>query len=107
MTLAQASILFGVFCLGIVAGAFLIALFMGGSDSTDVEDRVEHAANARDAELLAYLNKSECNLFFNPSVGAWGLLDGQDKVIAIARNVHTTLARAMDKDAQEVAHVGA
>lgn len=96
MTLAQFAILFGVFTLGTMLGVVLLALFVGSRDNAD--DIISQAAAEQDAELMDYLEHSECNLFFNPTLAAWGLLDGQDKMIATARSVRTTLARAMVSD---------
>ena len=100
MTFSQFSLLFGVLMVGVMIGVFILALFVGSQDDTD--DLVSQAANAQAALLLDFLNNSECNLFFNPAMGAWGLLDGQNKMLATARNVHTTLTRAMQSEQSEV-----
>lgn len=55
-------------------------------------------------ELLNYLEKSECNLFYNSTINAWGLVDGQDKLIAAGHSIRATLRRAQAGDlAQRVA----
>lgn len=94
MTLIQISLMFGVFMLGATAGVAALALLVGGrSDGVPTSH-----ANEQDATLMDYLEQSECNLFFNPTLSAWGLLDGQDKMIATAHSVRVTLARAMISD---------
>lgn len=101
MTLTEIATHYGALSAGILIGILIVALFSNANDDT-TQDRMTHASNAADAELLNYLNKSECNMFFNPGMGAWGLLDGQNKMLATAHTVHACLARAMEKDAGEV-----
>lgn len=96
MTAAQFSLLFGVFVLGVLVGIAILALFVGSRD--DSSEPLSQAANEQDAVLMNYLERAECNLYFNPSLGAWGLLDGHDKMVATAHSVRTTLARAMVSD---------
>lgn len=96
MTAAQFALMFGVFMLGATAGVAVLALVIGTRD--DSSTLVTQAAAEQDATLMDYLEQSECNLFFNPTLSAWGLLDGQDKMIATAHSVRVTLARAMSSD---------
>lgn len=93
MTAAQFAMLFGVFIIGVIIGVAILALFVNAKD--DSSEPVSHAANEQDAVLMNYLERAECNLFFNPTISAWGLLDGQDKMLATAHSVRATLARAM------------
>lgn len=53
----------------------------------------------RDAfEQLEYLEKSKCNLFYNPQINSWGLVDGKDKLISAGESIRDTIRRAQDKD---------
>lgn len=84
--------------LGACAGTFLTAVVMTGRFAPPPEP----LHNDSDTALLDFLEQSECNLYFHPQVGAWGLLDGKDKMVATALTVRSTLARAMEKDAAEL-----
>lgn len=98
MTAAQFALLFSTLTLGAVIGMVIEAL----RERLDTTDPVTQAANEHDAILMDYLDRSECNLYFNPTLAAWGLLDGKDKMIATGRSVRTTLARAILNDKAEV-----
>lgn len=106
MTFLQFALEIGVFSVGILFGALLIAIFAINDRPATLDELADIAANAQDAELLDYLDKSECSLFFNPTLSAWGLLDGQNSLIATASNVRNTLARAVDSDARAVHIIG-
>ncbi len=96
MTAAQFAMLFGVFILGVIVGVAILALFVNAKD--DSSEPISQAANEQDAVLMNYLERSECNLYFNPTINAWGLLDGKDTMVATAHSVRSTLARAMVND---------
>lgn len=97
MTLYQYVSLVALFVCATALGGLVILLVMRYTDGPTMEELADMAANAQDAELLDFLEKSECNLFFNEQLGAWGLLDGSDKIVATAHTVRTTLARAIEK----------
>lgn len=103
MTGAQFALLFGMFILGALAGVAVLALMIGARE--DNSSLVTQAAHAQDAALMDYLERSECNLFFNPTLAAYGLLDGKDQMIATGHSIRTTLARAILNDKAEVANV--
>ena len=93
------------FVSGASFGATLVWMF-GRSHADAMAERSEHAthmAHAKDAELVTYLDKSECSLFYHPVLSAWGLIDGNNTLIATAHNVRNTLTRAMDNDRKLVA----
>lgn len=98
MNLTQFAMGFGLLTLGILIGMFVTAVMVGRRDDAEVLA----APEPRDTTLVNYLERSECNLFFNPGMGAWGLLDGSNKMLATAHTVRNTLGRAMDKDSEVV-----
>ena len=89
----------------VLVGLILAALaFLIRSINGELEDLIQQAADRDAGAQLDYLEKSECNLFFNPTINSWGLMDGSDKLVAAGHSVRTTLRRARDGDiAQRVA----
>ena len=67
----------------------------------DVEDLLQQAFDRDAREQLDYLEKSECNLLYNPTINSWGLVDGDNNIIAAGHSVSTTLQRAKDGDMAE------
>ena len=98
MNISDFAILFGIFSVGTIVGMFTTALLAPLHDDSDA---TESAPQTHDTTLLNYLEQSECNLFFNPEIGAWGLLDGGNKMLATAHTVRNTLGRARDRDAAD------
>lgn len=106
--LPQISLFLGAVAMGVIAMGVIATVIRADEQSlTEVLKDSWFARTheqARDTELLDFLEKSECNLFFNGTLGAWGLLDGDDKIVATAHSVRTTLARAIEKGRQEAIH---
>lgn len=94
MIAAQITYAIGIFALGLIIGMVIEAL----RNRLDARDSSSSTTDGSDAALMSYLESTGCNLLFNSSVPGWALLDGQDKMIATAHSVRTTLARAMVKD---------
>jgi hypothetical protein len=90
MTANQMAILFGVFVLGLFIGFSILALVVTGMD----EDIDIPRLGTQDTELLDYLETSKLNIFFNPSLSAWGLLDDTNKLISSSPNLRVTIASA-------------
>ena len=94
---------------GLIAGILIgiwAAIAYQATDAFEIEmDVLLDQVGERDSsELLNYLEKSECNLFYNSTINAWGLVDGQDKLISAGHSIRATLRRARDGDiAQRVA----
>lgn len=80
----------------------IVCVILHGLLREDVVDLVGQAANQNAADLLDYLERSECNLYFNPTINAWGLLDGKDKLVAAGPNLRNLLSRALRADAEEL-----
>jgi hypothetical protein len=104
MTLFQYLSLIALFLCAVAMGGITVAL-VTRADEQQLDGVMQAAwfasasGHARDTALLDFLEKSECNLFFNTKLGVWGLLDGSDKIVATAHTVRATLARAVDKGA--------
>lgn len=103
MSTTYYSLMATMLLLGAAIGACLVSIFVHRREA--LGDLAVVASHAHDAKLMDFLEKSECNLFFNPGMGAWGLLDGGNKLLATAHTVRTTLARAIEKDEGEAQHV--
>lgn len=98
-------IYFAVLIAGILIG-ICAAIAYRATDAFEIEmDVLLDQVGERDStELLNYLEKSECNLFYNSTINAWGLVDGKDKLIAAGHSIRATLRRAQAGDiAQRVA----
>lgn len=93
-------IISGILIVGIVVGLCMAAL-LTAPFMEDVEDLIQQAENRDASVLLNFLEKSECNLFYNATINSWGLLDGKDKIVAAAHSVRVCLRRAQDKDLAE------
>lgn len=101
MTILQFFLYLAMFSMGTMLGVALMAVLVMGRTST-MDELVDIAAGAQDTKLLDFAEKSECSLFFNPVLAAWGLLDGQRTVLSTGHSIRTTLARAIDLGAQDV-----
>lgn len=97
--------LFAMLTLGMLLGCAAAVVFLGKND--DASALLTQAAAEQDAALMNYLDRSECNLLFNPVLSAWGLVDGKDTMIATAHSARVTLARAILADKKEAANVSA
>lgn len=90
---------------GILIGIYATIAYRA-TDASEIEMDVplDQVGERDSSELLNYLEKSECNLFYNSTINAWGLVDGQDKLIAAGHSIRATLRRAQAGDlAQRVA----
>ena len=97
--------LFALVCLGLIAGVILQMMWEDISSKDNPAGLSgPYADKDPDVMLLDYLEKSECNLYFNVQMGSWGLLDGNDSLIATGQTVRSTLARAILNDKAEVAN---
>lgn len=77
----------------------IVCIILQGLLKDDAIDLVDQAANQNAASLLDYLERSECNLYFNATLGAWGLMDGADKLVAAGPSLRNMLGRAREADA--------
>lgn len=94
-TWAIVALFIGV-CLGMLIMAIMLASGRGAS-----EDR--RAPNP-DTLLLDFLEKAEVNLFFNDQVsgsGMWGILDGENKLVAAAPTLRSAIDRACMREYNE------
>lgn len=100
--ISVAAIVLGL--IGLASLMIVVAVFRSAKPTKPVTtaDLVTQAANADAADFLAYLENSECNLYFNPVINAWGLVDGKDNLIAAGHSVRAALSRARQKDADEL-----
>lgn len=80
----------------------IVCVILHGLLREDAVDLVDQASNQNAADLLDYLERSECNLYFNATINAWGLLDGTDKLLAAGPNLRNLLSRALRADAEEL-----
>lgn len=98
-------IICAIFILGLVAGLCINFYDRDDEDDADFADAVAEAANQDATALLNHLESSECDLFYNSTINAWGLVDGQDNLIAAGHSIRATLRRAQACDlAQRVAN---
>jgi hypothetical protein len=94
-------ILVAILATGIVVG-LCVAAILTKPFLDDVDDYVDRAANREASDLLSYLETSECNLFYNPVINSWGLVDGKDTLIAAGSSVKAALRRAQSNDRAEL-----
>lgn len=90
----------GALCFSL--GAAIAALFLTMHIANDETwGDASQAADADAAADLDYLERSECNLYFNPTISAWGLLDGKDELVSAGHSVRAALQRARNKGRDE------
>lgn len=79
----------GALLTGATVGCATMGLFAAQQDSAETPP---------DQSLLDFLEASECNVFFNDRVdgGAWGILGADNKVIAAAPTIRSTLRAAQN-----------
>ena len=83
-----------VFSTGALLGTCLTALLMCKADK---DDGLRHLANSDASDLLTCLETSKYNMFYNPVIKNWALVDDKDKLIAAGISVRATLRRAQEK----------
>lgn len=87
-----------LFLLTVFLSVVLTALFLPAPKAR-LRDQIKQAADADAACLLDYLQTSKHNLYFNPTMNAWGLVDGSDHLLAAGNSVRAVLSRSRQRDA--------
>lgn len=83
-----------IFAIGMLVGMGVVAFVMRPTENNTVT-----TSTHSDADLIDYLDESECNLFFNTQVdgGSWGVLDGRNELVTAGKTVRQAVSGALMK----------